>query len=90
MPAASWGPSCSIALRTKCDTRRRMEANGEARRDLWFGYLFPITTDEMPPFSWSHCPHCGGDIREGLRTEIARAPELTSPDWQADGEGEEC
>jgi hypothetical protein len=81
----SWGPACSISLRTKCESRRRAEMFGEARRDYWRGFLFPISDPENPPlFGWSFCPWCNGEIREGLRTEILRAPDLTSTE-----EGEE-
>jgi hypothetical protein len=91
MSAASWGPSCSVVPRSRCDTRRRMEESGQAYWSMWDGLLFPVTADSMKPkpYSWGNtCPFCGGDVRLGIRQQIANE---AKPDWlhQADGEGEE-
>jgi hypothetical protein len=68
-----------------------MEESGQAYWSMWDGLLFPVTADSMKPkpYSWGNtCPFCGGDVRLGIRQQIANE---AKPDWlhQADGEGEE-
>jgi hypothetical protein len=72
---------------TRCDTRRIMERDGQAYWSMWEGLLYPVTADVMssPPFSWSFCPWCGGEVRLGIRQQIA----TYRSGAQADGEGSE-
>jgi hypothetical protein len=62
-----------------------MERDGQAYWSMWEGLLYPLTGDcvNTPPFSWSFCPWCGGEVRLGIRQQLK-----TPPDWRA-GEGEE-
>jgi len=87
--AASWGPSCSIAPRSRCTTRIAAEQSGEAERHAWYGFMYPVHRDwagrvvlHQTTYSWTSCPFCGGSIRAGLRSEILGAPNLN-------GEGDE-
>jgi hypothetical protein len=68
-----------------------MERDGQAYWSMWEGLLYPLTGDcvHTPPFSWSFCPWCGGEVRLGIRQQIAN--EQSKPGWlhQADGEGDE-
>jgi hypothetical protein len=65
-----------------------MEQSGQAYWSMWDGLLFPVCEDSVksPPFSWEDvCPFCGGEVRLGIRQQIADQQPLN----QADGEGPE-
>jgi hypothetical protein len=83
---ASWGPQCAVVPRQKCETRRRMEQDGQAYWSMWDGLLFPVCADSVKqtPYAWPWCPFCNGEVLLGIRQQI------DSYRPQADGEGDGC
>lgn len=87
------GRKCSpIDRRQKCDTRRRMEREGQAYWSMWDGLLFPVTRDvtQKVPFSWGNCcPFCGGEVRLGIRHQLDAMPPPWKPQPWTPDEGDE-